>query len=184
MSILPQYKVDLDTTAPRPSCGVCASATTVQVNGSPVWAPFTVKYDTDKREVSHLFWRFLELSGIPGESYISDDENQTGKGSDRSDRLQKKASKFEWTKHTPSDLKRPLSSDLKCNTKTKRSVRRPKSTVTTLTSSHVAEKYSQLLDKRDLLLDKQLEVADLQIRQEKIKCDLLEIELANKKEKY
>ncbi|KAH1022107.1 hypothetical protein HUJ04_011548 [Dendroctonus ponderosae] len=71
-----------------------------------------------------------------------------------------------------------------CNTKTKRSVRRPKSTVTTLTSSHVAEKYSQLLDKRDLLLDKQLEVADLQIRQEKIKCDLLEIELANKKEKY
>ncbi|ERL91762.1 hypothetical protein D910_09088, partial [Dendroctonus ponderosae] len=46
-------------------------------NGSPIWAPFTVKYDTDKREISHLDWRFLELSGIPEEKYISDDENQT-----------------------------------------------------------------------------------------------------------
>ncbi|KAH1028854.1 hypothetical protein HUJ05_002178 [Dendroctonus ponderosae] len=49
------------------------------LNGSPIWAPFTVKYDTDKREVSHLFWRFLELSGMPGEKDISDDENQTGR---------------------------------------------------------------------------------------------------------
>ncbi|ERL86499.1 hypothetical protein D910_03903 [Dendroctonus ponderosae] len=50
----------------------------ISVNGSPIWAPFTVKYDTDKREVSHLFWRFREPSGLPGGNYVSDDENHTG----------------------------------------------------------------------------------------------------------
>ncbi|ENN83477.1 hypothetical protein YQE_00165, partial [Dendroctonus ponderosae] len=42
----------------------------------PHFAPFTVKYDTDKREVSHLGWRFREPSGLPGGNYISGDENQ------------------------------------------------------------------------------------------------------------
>ncbi|KAH1026324.1 hypothetical protein HUJ05_010862 [Dendroctonus ponderosae] len=48
------------------------------LNGSPIWAPFTVKYDTAKREISHLGWRFRERSGLPGENYISGDENNGG----------------------------------------------------------------------------------------------------------
>ncbi|KAH1021611.1 hypothetical protein HUJ04_011107 [Dendroctonus ponderosae] len=49
------------------------------VNGAQMGLPFgpPVKYDTDKREILHLGWRFRELSGLPGGNYISDDENQT-----------------------------------------------------------------------------------------------------------
>lgn len=63
--------------------------------------------------------------------------------------------------------------------------RRPKQSINTLTSSDVAAKYNLLLDKRLVLVEKQIENMDREQEflktERKLKIDLLKLQIANEK---
>lgn len=102
----------------------------------------------------------------------------------------------QWAKYTPENLKKPINPALEVNNprssscQTPRQLlssqrRRPVKTIQTLTSSKISEKYNLLLDKRLVLVEKQISQVNMDInfkRQENsLKIQILELELESRK---
>ncbi|KAJ8915275.1 hypothetical protein NQ315_014783 [Exocentrus adspersus] len=98
-----------------------------------------------------------------------------------------KDTSLNWKSHTPADLRTTKNPVLEVseNTPSRTSGRRPTTAVKTLTSSHVAEKYNILLDRRLVLVEQQIEQGKeehlLTVRKRKLEIALLEEELKVKR---